>query len=158
MVSTAANFKSRARKEITLPSGETVEIRRLSAIDFIGLGELPLPEGNGADETPEEKARRLKERLDAILKDPDRINRYSNRAVVKGVVRPRFSDKDEDLDNPNVVHVRDLDETDLAALVKGIMEFSGLSKEAGQTAESFRADGEPRPGGRSGDEIRETAD
>jgi hypothetical protein len=148
MVSTAADFKKRNRKTVTLPSGLSVEIRRLTARDFVGVGEIPLP----ATQDVSEKS--VVDRARQLAADPDAMDRYGHRAITRGVARPRFSDRDEDLGREDIAHVRDLDLLDYGALLVEILKFAGIYQEAGQTAESFRADGEPGHGGPAGAAVR----
>jgi hypothetical protein len=133
MPSKASEFKSRARKLITLPSGLEVEIRKFNLLDFVGVGDLPFPvDGNppaASSRTPEKDRRR----------EVEEIERYSNRAIITGCVNPRFTDSEDD-ENENVVHVRDLDREDWQAVVTEIFEWSGVSQGVAADADRFRAD------------------
>lgn len=143
MATTAKEIKRRSRKLIQLPSGIQVEIRKLWLSDFMGAGELPLPQST----TESDQAGKLRQQ--------DIIN-YSTRAIVHGVVAPKFSDRLEDEGLDDIAHVRDLSQEDFSALAMAIFEWSGLGKEVAAEAESFRADGLGENSGRNSAEIRET--
>ncbi len=134
MPSSPKEFRALSRKEITLPSGLTVEIRKLSAMDFVGHGEIPLP--SSGDDSAEKKPNFTGEQ----------IVRFAGLMLTKGSMSPHFSEKAEDLDNPDVVHISDLSNQDLTFAAAAIAEFSGFSKEAAAEAESFRKDKESPAG------------
>lgn len=157
MPSTVEDFKKLARKIVKLPSGLEVEIRRLTAFDFVDLGELPMPApqpqtvGLPAEGPP----------TDSGPADPERTRKvrdYTGKFIVRAVISPPFSDKDEDLGNPAVVHVRDLALDDFNALGVEIAELAGVKKEVVADAESFRPD-QQRPNSKgSGADVRQAPD
>lgn len=151
MTSTVDDFKRRARKIVDLPSGLQVEIRKIQLIDFIDIGELPLPsseENTTADHVAP---------IARSMLSNEEIHQYSDRTIVSGAVRPKFTDRDEDEDRPDRVHVRDLDQADFTFLVKEILKWSGIRKEVAAAADSFCPDTIGENGGRSGPALSQAA-
>jgi hypothetical protein len=164
MGSSPAEFRAKIIKTVTLPSGLSVEIKKLRQKDFIRFGELPLPalsavEGPALSEEGDQPvAPTPPSDGGENTKSLDLIDLYGRPSIVKAAVNPRFSDKPEDFDNPDVVHLSLLSDEDLYFLIQEVLTWAGLNKEAGRTAESFRADKFGDNGGRPGAAIRETAD
>lgn len=130
MASSVHDFKARTRTSVTLPSGLVVEIRKVTGRDFLGLGELPIPatEVDGARNgaySPEHVAD---------------IRRYSDRAIVRGAVNPRFTEDPDQVESEDAVHLSYLlaEEADYMALAQAILDFSGLTKETAAAVEGFR--------------------
>ena len=155
MTSSVQDFKKQARKTVILPSGLSVEIRKIRLMDFLDLGELPLPssgiEENG--EGPRSESASRSKKISAA-----EIQRFSSRAIVSGSIAPKFTDQDDEEHSETLVHVRDLSWDDFRALAGEILEWSGHKKEVAAEAESFRAYGlgEDSPG--AGEGIRQAAD
>lgn len=126
-MSSPREFKARTRKIVTLPSGLTVEIRKLKLIDFLGM-EIPLPSDPQASSAPS-NAMSLRE-----------TQQYANRAIIAAAISPRFTDDDNEAERDDRVHVRDLEMMDWEALVKEIFDWSGLAREVVAEANSFRKD------------------
>jgi hypothetical protein len=137
MASTIEEFRRLIYREVTLPSGKVVQIKRVQAWDFIGLGELPIPTGGGKETDAEAT-------LQLTLEDTRRLKKYSDRALVQAVVSPRLTDAYDDggepLCGPAYLHVTELLESDYQALVNEIFEWGGLTKEADTAIQSFRSD------------------
>lgn len=123
MPSSAADFRRLARREITLPSGLIVEIRKVPAIDFLALGDVPLPK----TETETENTQDVQDVLP-----------FYDLMIVKGCVAPPFVARHQP-DTPDTVNIEDLDFTDYQALALNIATWSGLTAEVAQQAQSFRA-------------------
>lgn len=140
MTSSIEDFRRLLYKDISLPSGLTAQIRKVQAWDFLGIGELPVPQGVSSEgELPpmtDQTARSLK--------------RYTDRALVKGVVKPQLTDAVDDGGEPvylpDRLHVSELGPEDYSALSAAILQWSGLVAEEGQAIESFRDDSERAPG------------
>ena len=136
MPSSIDEFRQRIYKpeEIVLPSGLCARIRKVFARDFLGMGELPVPRGG-----PDGAAH-------AIPPDRETLanRRYSDRALVKGVVSPKLTDAYDDGGEPVMVperlHVSELEEEDYNALCLAITQWCGLTQEDGQAVEAFRPD------------------
>jgi hypothetical protein len=140
MPSSIEEFRSLFQRDVPLPCGLTVRIRKISSACFVGLGELPLPtngqgETNGDGDAPERR---------------ETLRSYSDRAIVSGAVMPPFSDRDEHMGSATALHVRELADADYLALSHAIMEWSGLTKEDATNAESFRPDEEREAGAAHG--------
>jgi len=156
-MSSVQDFKKQARKTVILPSGLSVQIRKIRLMDFLDLGELPLPpsaEEKGENPSPE----RALSPSQGKKVTREEIERFSSRAIVSGAVSPKFTEIDEEEDSEDYVHVRDLSWDDFRALAGEILEWSGHKKEVAAEAESFRAYGlgEDSPG--AGEGIRQAAD
>jgi len=139
MASSIAEFRNRLYKEIVLPSGLSAQIRKVQAWDFLGLGELPIPSGRAGNETPM-----------YTEQDTRNLRHYTDKALVKGVVKPPLTDTLDDGGEPvyaaDKLHVSELSLDDYNALSTAIMQWSGLTQEDGQAVEAFRADAERAPG------------
>lgn len=135
MASSIAEFRSRLYKEVPLPSGLSAQIRKVQAWDFLGLGELPIPSGRTGDEAPM-----------YTEQDTRNLRHYTDRALVKGVVKPPLTDTLDDGGEPvyaaDKLHVSELSLDDYNALSTAIMQWSGLTQEDGQAVEAFRDDQE----------------
>ena len=132
MASSIADFRARLYQEITLPSGLVAQIRKVQAWDFLGLGELPVPspaaqEGSIPNQDEFES-----------------MKRYTDRALLRGVVQPRLSDEvdadGEPVYRPDRLHVSELEPGDYGALSTAIFAWAGLTQEDGQAIEAFRHD------------------
>ncbi|HXF75903.1 MAG TPA: hypothetical protein VNN13_07400 [Methylomirabilota bacterium] len=134
-MSSAREFKEATLKWVTLPSGLTCMIRKLQLRDFVGFSELPLPvEAKPAEENRQMEPADSAARRELFLR---------TKCIIAAAIEPRFSDRDEDYANAgdgDVVHISYLSETDFRDLVAQIQDWSGLGREAGRKAESFRAD------------------
>jgi hypothetical protein len=142
MASSVADFKAHARREFTLPHSKlTVAVRMITCSAFLGLGELPIPAvpedlgGNGhGQSTPEATDARLK-MLEVNLA-------YADRAIVMAAIEPRISNKDEDRDRADVVHIEDLSQPDRLWLGNLILDMIGLNVTTAEQVQSFREDAE----------------
>ncbi len=114
----------RQRKAVALPTGRTVEIRKLQPMDFqveaTRLFEL-------ADMTQEQIQKRL-------LQDPGLFQvafKALEQIFTKGVVSPKVSAKPIDELAPDEVHISDIGE-DAMPLLQAILQFSGVDLTTGQ--------------------------
>lgn len=130
MASSAHEFKARTRKSVTLPSGLEVDIRKVVGRDFVGLGELPIPAAGEVDRHKSD----AREQIEQI----EQMKRYSDRAIVRGALAPRFTDDPAKIDAEHEVHLSYLDDDDYTALARAIFDFAGLTKETADAVESFR--------------------
>jgi hypothetical protein len=144
MVTTASQWREGRRKEIALPSGLTVIIRKLRQRDFVPSGMVGLM----VDAKSEDDAQRA---TDQYLRDhPEEVLAQQDQLLVRGVVSPKFTLDETDA---TAIYVGDIDEADQQALVAAITEFSGLSVERLAEIDKFRsgaldaprADGEVLP-------------
>lgn len=140
MASSIDEFRKLLPKELTLPSGLIVEIRKVQQWDLIGGEELPMPGGSiagqGTAETTLEQVRYMKSMTDRI--------------ILKGTVRPpltnQIDDQGEPLRLPDKLHLSELTQEDYVALASGIKEWCGLTQEDGKAIEAFRSDTERSAG------------
>lgn len=136
MVTTVQAFRAKLSEEITLPTtGLVVKIRRVIADDFVGLGELPMPQALVATPVP----------LDPSLATS--LLRYSHRAIARGVLAPPMTDVLDDGGHPvssdSVLHVLELYQgcpDDYTFLAQAILQRSGLAPEVATTVDAFHAD------------------
>lgn len=154
MPSTAKEFRERTRKTVTLPSGLTVDIRKVWLIDFFTLGELPLP-------SPEEDQKAEGPAPKNALLSRIELDKYATRAVLMGAIDPVFVESEEDArgstGSPQTVWIKDLSYDDFQALAEAILLFSGLTKEAAADADRFRPDNFGNNGKGAGAGVREAA-
>ena len=132
-MSSVLEFRAILYKDVALPSGLFATIRKIQAMDFIGLGDLPIPSSGETDsETP------------API-DLELLKRYTDRALVCGVVQPLLTAELDDggrpVCQPDALHVRELLSSDYQALSQAIMSWSGLTPEDAKAIEAFRPDG-----------------
>lgn len=153
MDSRIADFLTALHKTVKLPDcGQAVEIRRIWQLDLVGAGELAMPpeeEGNGKRQTAgKQEAGSGNDEAEAILGRCRRI-------ICAGAVSPQFYDGRE---RDSAINVRELSQVDFFYLATAILEFSGMTKEVRQQADSFRPDVERGNGAGSRGEVRETSE
>ena len=158
-MSSVQDFKSRSRRIVTLPSGLSVEIRKIRLMDFLDFGELPLP-SSGSREKDGDSPRSVPPNHEkgTVPITAGEIQRFSSRAIVSGAVAPKFTDHDDEEHSEDLVHVRDLSWEDFQTLASEILEWSGHKKEAAAEAESFRAYRVGEDGPRAGEGVREATE
>ena len=150
MASSVQEFRDRARKTVTLPSGLTVEIRKVWLIDFFDLGELPLPSA------PAEEGEKLD--LAQTILNQREADKYAARAIVKGAVNPLFWGSEEEAAGEDKLCIKELSYEDFQALAVAILTFSSMGKEVKAEADTFRPDAVGKNGVRPGGEVRAAAD
>lgn len=137
MASSAKEWREKHRKEVALPSGLTVEIRKLTG-EFI----MVTREIAGID--PRDEA------ASEIKLTPEQHRRWMREMVRQAVTRPRVA-PDGRLPAEDEVEIGDFG-PDFDALVGEIMEFNPFFLPAKGKEGSFRGpgpagEGAPRPGG-----------
>jgi hypothetical protein len=150
MASSIADFLALARQEVKLPHSKlVVEIEIIDCLAFLGVGELPIPatatelaiNGDGPDT----------QAISAGVRRLQVSRAYADRAIVMGCVNPRVSDRPEDKNRQDVLHISRFSLPDRMFLGNKILEISGLSMELAEQVQSFREDPErpadPSPGG-----------
>jgi len=138
----AAEYKAKSRKLITLPSGAVFEIKKISPFDFVEFsGEIK--EGMSEEEMAKIIAPKFEE--------------YGAAFICSGVSKPRIRN---DVSSAEVgdeeLHITDIDKHDLTALIKEITEFSGLDEVTaeleGEKRKSFRNAPDSKGSGGTGTE------
>ena len=152
MASTLEQFFQKLHEEVVLPSsGLTVTIRHPDLFSLVGIGELPIPTIPQSAETTDAASSTL---------SMQEINRYTERIIAEGVITPPFSDaRDEQgraIYSQHYVHVCELDAVDKNFLGTRLFEKMGLSPQAAQSAQSFRADEQRQDGASVGDRVQPT--
>jgi hypothetical protein len=147
-----AAFKARVRTEVTLPySRLVVEIGILDCFAFVGLGELPMPvsepEAHSNGTAPGASASAMAVNL-----------RLLDRAIAMAAINPPFSDRPEDRDRQDLVHVQDLTYDDRVFLGKAITEWAGLNRDLAAAVQSFRPDALGQAGESPGGEISQATE
>ncbi len=150
MISSIQEFRERARKIVTLPSGLEVQIRKIWLIDFLGSGELPLPPSG---ENPEIPPLNPRSKI-SIVKENDA---YFDRVIVAGCLEPKFTIDLETIGD-SALHVHELSRDDYEVLGMEILSWSGSTKEVKAEADTFRANAIGENGTGDGGEIRAAAD
>lgn len=141
MASTVTEIRQKQRKIVILPSGVEIEIKKILLASFIGVGELPLPQGETVPEmTDGEGQNKGQSSTKNDLRTIEEARRYAARTIVSGAVDPRFSDRDEDREKEDIAHVDDLGEEDMHFLAGEILKWSGFTREVVADAETFRSD------------------
>lgn len=154
---TVHDFRQRFYKDVTLPSGLVVRIRKITLAAFVGIGELPVPmdEDAAAQEgNTEQAAQRARQYL-----------RYGHRTLAEGVVDPPMTDVLDDggkpVCPPDVLHAQELflsANEDYMALVTAIQTYSGFGQEVRAAVDTFRQDAISQDGGHPGREVSPVAD
>ena len=138
------------RKVVKLPeSGLDVQIRRVWQLDFVGVGELPVPVDG--EENLESPPKKTPEEIDNILSRARHI-------IIIGSVKPCFSDDCAEAARIQAAYVRELSQNDFWFLVEEILQYSGLKKEVKADADAFRADAIGDNGKGAGAGIRKAPD
>lgn len=139
------------RKTITLPSGATCTVRRVSLFDLQSVGRLPagiVPASSAPTREPtpdqiEFQARVMRAELTRCVGPL----RYPDGTTLRIVDRP-FDQCAE-----GEITVDELDTHDALEIVGAVTELSGMTKEAGQSARTFPeeppADDHPAPDGQT---------
>jgi len=135
MPSSITEFRQRIYREVTLPSGLSVTIRKIQAWDFVGIGDLPIPSVTN----PEGEVMATTENLDLL-------KRYTNRAIACGTVAPLMSDNPADQGSPDRLYVEELLPGDKEALALAILQWAGLVEETARAVDSFREESLRAPG------------
>lgn len=134
MASSIAEFRARYYRDITLPSGLAVRMRQVQAIDFIGLGDLPIPAG-----PLEDGAKTI-----APMELMAMVTRYTHRGIVRAVIDPPMHDALDDGGAPVILtdklHVTELMADDYAALASLVIQQAGLTVEDARATDAFRQD------------------
>src|SRR5919198_851891 len=98
MTTSIAAYRKLLYDTVTLPSGAVFQIKRVFAADFLGLGELPIPSAPSEGEEPHE----------LTPQDAERLQRYTHRALARGVVAPKLTDEGEPGQGDDALHVAEL--------------------------------------------------
>jgi len=149
----ASEYRKRLRKVITLPSGGEVEIRKLSASDFLSAGEIPLA-FQEAIRSGDKAA------VEAAMKaDPGLSKRINNAVLINGVVSMKLVDKPPRECSDDEISVHEIDPVDHKFIVDSISELNNTNAEAGTSLRRFPEESaSPGDAGRDGGAVRETAD
>ena len=155
-VTPASEWKQANRKVVTLPSGRTVEIRKLTVQfliasgDILGLTGYQPPDGNLSPEQAVEAAKKWEQ----ALKDadtPERRRQRINYIVKEAVIRPKVVLPDTE-PKEDELHPADFGE-DLGPLLTAITEMNPELFAPPFRPEAGRGDGAPGGGG-----LRDTAE
>lgn len=118
MASTASEFRQRNQKDIVLPSGLAVKIRKLSPFEFLALGKMPLNLATTGD------AEAVKQQVtQAIKEEPEMATSVFDTVVCKGIVAPKVTADPKEA-SEEVLHISELGD-DLMEAFDAIMEFAG---------------------------------
>jgi hypothetical protein len=110
MISSPKNFREKTRKLVTLPSGLTVLIRRLTFAEFIKLIKIAPPVAAAP--------------ADFTEKDIDQLRLHAAGAIVMAAISPPFTDRDEDRSRDDLVHIDNLTIADFQKLSIEILRWS----------------------------------
>lgn len=122
-ITLASEYRAKQRKIVTLPSGFTFEIRKMSPLVFAKMFDVLGYEANVSKEQTESI---IKEKLEEILK----------LIIPNCVVKPKISL--EPTDDEEVLCLEDLEMDDFYTLLDEISNFSGLSEDDMKERELFR--------------------
>jgi hypothetical protein len=131
------------RKQITLPSGATCVVRKLSRLDFIGTDRIPQAFASPDEKRPpvapevvEEFAAALG-RI-ALVKACGFITEPDGRRL--RIVTKHFAEC-----GPDEIALEEVSNEDADAIVNAVSELSGMTQEAGREAAPFPAGPPPAP-------------
>ena len=125
---TAAEYRKRNRKTITLPSGGEVEIRKLSVADFLKAGDIPTAFVTG-DESEREKA---------VSEGSPFAKNFLKVCLTCGVVSMRVVDKPAYDCGPDEVAVEEIPTGDATCISNEVAVFTNLSGGAGEGIARFQ--------------------
>ncbi len=133
---TPEDFRKRNRKDVKLPSGLVVQIRRLSLLEIAARHNL-LPVGKNKGKDPTE-----------IVRDnPEADIKMSNELVIRGTVQPKIAFEPKNGEMP----MDDLG-ADYAELLNHIVAFASGREEVDQV--SFPPEGDHTIGGSNGKSVQ----
>ena len=140
MASSVEEFRRLLFRSVVLPSGLSVEIRKVQQWDLMGAEELPMPRGGEGEQSDS-----------AVTHEQVRyLKMMTDRIIMKGTVSPSIIDLIDDqgapLYLPDKLHISELTQNDYVALAQYIKEWCGLTQEDGQAVEAFRTDAERSAG------------
>lgn len=149
---TTEEYRKRSRKTITLPSGGEVEIRKLTGIDFLSVGEIPLAFQDAVRGKDKEAA-------EAILKaDPGLAKRMDAAVLIGGVVSLNIVDKHPRDCAEDEVSMREMPPEDVEHIISELLKFNSLNTGAGKPIRRFPEEpGSAGDGGGDGAPLREVA-
>jgi len=134
-ITKAEDYIKTRRKHVELPSGATFRIRKISANDFLDVGETPQ-----FFVSMKEKARTAKSTEELLKKlTPDesaKTFRFMNKVVCSGVVEPTIVESDST--DSSEISINDVDDLDKKALFDEIIRFSGMTEHDKDVIEKFR--------------------
>lgn len=139
MTSSLEEFFQKLHRDVTLPSGLVVAVRKPDMWVFLPGGrELPIP-AVPAPAAP----------TDVPAPNPMTVrdlDEYTERAIAGGVIAPPMScgrdAQGDPIYSPHYVHVSELPLADKTFLGNLMMELLGLTPEVATSLDAFRADGE----------------
>ena len=126
----ASEYRNKTRRELQIPSGITIQIRQLSLSDFLECGEIPTAFVEGDSKAAAKS-----------LQDPalfEKMLKTSPLACVVGPGRFRIVDKASTDCGEDELAISELGIQDLSAIVEGVVQYSGMTKEAAEEARPFR--------------------
>jgi len=126
-VSKPEDFRAANRKTLALPNGLTIQVRKLTGLDFLELGHFPLVAGN-RKATAEEFRKHLET-------DPKAQLQQLRLILTKGVVSPRVVDTQPSETPSDALSIYDIG--DINEIVQAILEWSGLTEETARAAGKF---------------------
>jgi hypothetical protein len=153
MVTTAADYLNKNRKEVILPSGAVFVIRKVTGRDYMRINaEIPISSMAStvapdvpADASAEEKARIKWEAMPQEQKQS--IFKVNDHLIITGTVSPALSLTRED----GKLCLDDIYSEDYNALLEAISEFSTPKR---QDLKSFRSESELVDAGRAGEAVQ----
>ena len=145
-VSKADAFRALTRQKVHLNCGLVIEIRKLTGLDWVPLGNLPLV-------TPEKGESAIEAAKRSVKANPEAHFKQIKMIIVQGVVSPRVVDA-QPADVPDgALSIYDLPDQDEVAMA--ILRFSGLTEAAAKAAGPFSAvEVASTPGGDGGSVSR----
>lgn len=124
------------RKKLTLPSGATTEIRKLSQLDFASIGKYPdttKPAQGDSEPTPEQTEYGIAVAKLAAVKGCGHY--YSQGRLFKIVDKPHY--ELEKAKTFTEVCIEEIEQADFDMIVREVLELTQIGKEAAQAAASF---------------------
>jgi hypothetical protein len=146
------------RRKITLPSGATCTVRKLSGYDFVHLGTLP-PEAREEINrrfTDAQEARAVVEGFRLVKLS---LTRACSVLTLTDGAKRRIVDKEFSACEDNEISIEELSDEDARAITAAIQELSGLTKEAVAAVKPFpqeQVSGDQPP--QAGEDLRQAAD
>jgi len=132
-VSSVSEFKNKSHKKVfELPSGLVVELCRLDPVQMlVDLGfaaNINVENINNMDKKQVKKtALEIQKQVNSMLGNNAKQLEILNYIVLKGVSQPRVTNIPLDKVSDNEIHISDFGASDLDAVIKEVVSFSGFN-------------------------------
>lgn len=133
------SYRDLDRKTITLPSGATVTIRKLNPRDYVSVGNIPTIYPDPKGPKPKASGKSADDEAWAVKVEKFILTQAISPIEFQGE-KVRVVDKPFGTASDGEVEIETLHYPDREAIIAEVVAFTGMGKEAGQTAQNFQPD------------------